>query len=102
VGLWSGRQAVTFVTASIKDWYVEHYASYYPAIRTWAATPGQDAISATSLAEAAGLVYKIADPHRELADASSATDGSGSFTLEGELSSPNKAYIVRRATACIR
>jgi hypothetical protein len=58
----AGRQAVTFVTKVNKDWYVEHYSSYYSAIHSWGPTPGQFAIRPTSLAEAAGLLYKTTDP----------------------------------------
>src|SRR6266700_6848041 len=45
----AGRQAVTFVTKVDKDWYVEHYSTYYSDLRYWGATPGQDAIHPTSL-----------------------------------------------------
>src|SRR5579872_5023623 len=58
----AGRQAVTFVTKVNKDWYVEHYPSYYSAVRSWGPTPGQSAIRPTSLAEAAGVLYKTTDP----------------------------------------
>jgi hypothetical protein len=58
----AGRQAVTFVTKVNQDWYVEHYSSYYSAVRSWGPTPGQSAIRPTSLAEAAGLLYKTTDP----------------------------------------
>jgi predicted CXXCH cytochrome family protein len=69
-----------------KDWYVEHYASYYPAIRNWAATPGQDAIAATSLVEAAGLIYKIADPQSGIAGCFEChSTGPVSFTPDGEV-----------------
>src|SRR5579859_1182642 len=52
----AGRQAVTFVTRVDKGWYVEHYSTYYSALRSWGATPGQDAIHPTSLPQAAGLL----------------------------------------------
>src|SRR5579863_924656 len=58
----AGRQAVTFVTKVNKDWYVEHYSSYYSAVHAWGPTPGQSAIRPTSLADAAGLLYKTTDP----------------------------------------
>jgi len=58
----AGRQAVTFVTKVNKDWYVEHYSSYYSAVHSWGPTPGQSAIRPTSLAVAAGLLYKTTDP----------------------------------------
>ena len=41
----AGRQAVTFVTRVDKDWYVEHYSTYYSALRSWGPTPGQDAVN---------------------------------------------------------
>ena len=63
----AGRQAVTFVTKVNKDWYVEHYASYYSAPKSWGATPGQDAIHPSTLPQAAGLLYKIADPDTGIA-----------------------------------
>ena len=58
----AGRQAVTFVTRVDKDWYVEHYSTYYSALRSWGATPGQDGIHPTQLPQAAGLLYKTSDP----------------------------------------
>jgi hypothetical protein len=58
----AGRKAVTFVTRVNKDWYVEHSASWYPALNNWAATPGQGDIRPASLAQAAGALYPIRDP----------------------------------------
>jgi len=58
----AGRQAVTFVSKVNADWYVEYYSSYYSAVHSWGPTPGQSAIRPTSLATAAGLLYKITDP----------------------------------------
>jgi len=63
----AGRQAVTFVTRVDKDWYVEHYSTYYPALRAWGPTPGQDAVNPTSLPQAAGLLYKTSDPDAGIA-----------------------------------
>jgi hypothetical protein len=57
----SGRQAVTFVSKVDKDWYVEHYTTYYSALGSWGATPGQDAIHPASLPQAAGVLYKTSD-----------------------------------------
>jgi|HubBroStandDraft_6_1064221.scaffolds.fasta_scaffold244662_2 hypothetical protein len=57
----AGRQAVTFVTKVNQDWYVEYYSSYYSAVHSWGPTPGQAAIPATSLAVAAGVLYKTTD-----------------------------------------
>jgi hypothetical protein len=58
----AGRKAVTFVTKVNQDLYVEHYASYYPAVHAWGPTPGQSAIQPTSLATAAGVLYRTTDP----------------------------------------
>ena len=58
----TGQQAVTFVTKVNKDWYVEHYSTFYPVLPAWGATPGQAEIQPASLAEAAGRVYPTADP----------------------------------------
>jgi len=63
----AGRQAVTFVSRVDKEWYVEHYTSYYSALRSWGATPGQDAIQPTTLPQAAGVLYKIKDPNTGIA-----------------------------------
>jgi len=63
----AGKQAVTFVTKINKDWYVEHYSTFYPALRAWGATPGQLEIRPVSLPEAAGRVYSISDPQSGIA-----------------------------------
>jgi hypothetical protein len=57
----AGRQAVTFVTRVDKDWYVEHYGTYYSAVRSWGPTPGQEEIHPASLPEAGGRLYSISD-----------------------------------------
>jgi len=58
----AGRQAITFVSRVSAEWYVEHYLSYYSATRAWSATPGQAAVHPSSIKEAAGVIYKVADP----------------------------------------
>ncbi len=58
----AGRQAITFVSRVSPEWYVEHYLSYYSAVRAWNATPGQAAVHPANITEAAGVIYKIADP----------------------------------------
>ena len=58
----AGEQAVTFVSRVNEDWYVEHYYSYYTALRSLAPTPGQQALEPKTLPEAVGLVYKSLDP----------------------------------------
>jgi hypothetical protein len=58
----AGRQAVTFVTRVNRDWYVEHYATWYTATNSYGPTPGHEALHPKSLREAAGLLYKITDP----------------------------------------
>ncbi len=63
----AGRQAVTFVTRINRDYYVEHFGSYYPALGAYAPTPGQDVIRPGTIAEAAGVVYKTSDPESGIA-----------------------------------
>lgn len=58
----AGQQAVTFVTRVNQDWYLEHYLTYYQAIGSFAATPGQESISASTLPQAMGVLYKPLDP----------------------------------------
>ena len=58
----AGAQAVTFVTRVNQGWYVEHYSTWYPALRAWGPTPGQAEVQPASLAEAAGVLYKKLDP----------------------------------------
>ena len=58
----AGEQAVTFVTRVNEEWYIEHYLSYYSAIKSFAPTPGQDSISANTLPLAMGILYKSTDP----------------------------------------
>ncbi|HZS52193.1 MAG TPA: multiheme c-type cytochrome [Bryobacterales bacterium] len=58
----AGAQAVTFVTRVNEQWYLEHYFSYYSGLRSFAPTPGQDAIRPSSLVSAVGLLYKALDP----------------------------------------
>ena len=58
----AGQQAVTFVTRVNQDWYLEHYLTYYRAMGSFAATPGHESISASSLPQAMGVLYKPLDP----------------------------------------
>lgn len=58
----AGEQAVTFVTRVDRDWYLEHYYSYYPLLGSLAPTPGHEAIVPKTLPEAAGLMYQALDP----------------------------------------
>ena len=58
----AGRQAVTFVTRVNQDWYVEHYASWYAATKSYGPTPGQGDLHPKNMQEAAGVLYKISDP----------------------------------------
>jgi hypothetical protein len=81
----AGRQAVTFVSRVNQDWYVEHYLSYYPPLKSFAATPGQSEIKPTTLAQAAGLLYKTADPKAGIAGCFEChSTGPVMFTAEGE------------------
>jgi hypothetical protein len=59
----AGRQAITFVSRINSDWYVEHYASYFPAAHVWGPTPGQDGIQPVGLPQAAGLLYNTIGPY---------------------------------------
>jgi hypothetical protein len=59
----AGRQASTFVTKVNKDWYVEHYATWYPVVNSYGPTPGQEAVHPKSIAEAAGVLYNLKDPN---------------------------------------
>jgi len=63
----AGRQAVTFVSRVDKDWYVEHYATWYPALRAWGATPGQSELQPATLPQAAGRIYSVSDPQAGIA-----------------------------------
>lgn len=58
----AGRQAITFVTRVNQEWYIEHYASWYTATKSYGPTPGQEALHPKAMQEAAGVLYKIADP----------------------------------------
>lgn len=58
----SGHQAITFVSRVSKDWYVEHYPTFYTAVGDFGATPGQAAVEAAALRDAAGVLYKTDDP----------------------------------------
>ena len=57
----AGEQAVTFVSRLNQDWYLEHYFSYYPAISSMAATPGQEGLRSNALPLAIGLQYRSVD-----------------------------------------
>jgi hypothetical protein len=58
----AGEQAVTFVSRIDRDWYLEHFLTFYRSTATMAATPGQNPAAPKTLPEAAGLVYKAIDP----------------------------------------
>lgn len=60
----AGRQAVTFVTRVNEDWYLEHAVSYYPLIKFFGVTPGQDVLRPKSIQEAAGVLYALNDPSK--------------------------------------
>jgi hypothetical protein len=87
----AGRQAVTFVSRVNEEWYVEHYASYYPALSSYGATPGQSSLQPDSLPHAAGVVYKIHDPDTGIAgcfqchSTGAVTFGAGGRVQLGEL-----------------
>lgn len=58
----SGQQAVTFISRINEEAYLEHPLSYYPRLRQFAATPGHDDRSPSSIEAAAGLPYRTLDP----------------------------------------
>jgi hypothetical protein len=58
----AGRQAVTLVSRTDRNWYLEHYFTYHTGIRRMGSTPGQQDRQPASLPEAAGFVYKSRDP----------------------------------------
>ena len=76
----SGRQAITFVSRVSPDYYVEHFASYYPPAQAWGPTPGQDTLQPADLPRAAGLLYKTADPETGV-DGCFACHSTGPVTL---------------------
>lgn len=58
----AGDQAVTFVSRINRDWYLEHYYSFYSATGKMAPTAGHSALQPRTLPEAMGLPYKTSDP----------------------------------------
>ena len=58
----AGEQAVTFVSRLDGDWYLEHYFTYYSAIRTLAPTPGHEGYRSNTLPLAKGVLYRSVDP----------------------------------------
>ncbi len=58
----AGDQAVTLVTRIDRDWYLEHYLSYYRALNGMAPTAGHAVLKPKTLPEAMGLPYKSTDP----------------------------------------
>lgn len=82
----AGRQAVTFATRANRDWYIEHFASFYPALQNWAATPGQAAVHPKTLPEAAGVLYPTTDPDKGIAGCFEChSTGPVSFDNEGQV-----------------
>jgi hypothetical protein len=57
----AGDQAVTFVSRVDPEAYLEHYFSYYTQTRSMGITPGQEALPAGSIADAAGFVHRGLD-----------------------------------------
>jgi hypothetical protein len=82
----AGQQAVTFVTKVNKDWYVEHYSTFYTMLRAWGATPGQEELRPASLPEAAGRIYSVSDPNEGIAGCFEChSTGPVSFDSTGEV-----------------
>jgi hypothetical protein len=57
----AGQQAVTFVSRLDEEWYLEHYFSYYSAIRSLAPSPGHEGYRSFSVRLASGVAYKSVD-----------------------------------------
>ena len=57
----AGDQAVTFVSRTAPEQYREYYFSYYTRTGSMDVTPGQEAIPAMNLDEAAGFVHRGLD-----------------------------------------
>jgi hypothetical protein len=57
----AGDQAVTFVSRTAPDAYLEHYFSYYTRTRQMGITPGQEALAAPGISDAAGFVHRGLD-----------------------------------------
>jgi hypothetical protein len=82
----AGRQAVTFVTRVNQDWYVEHYASWYNATKSYGPTPGQGDLHPRNMQEAAGVLYKISDPQSGIQGCFEChSTGPVSFDAKGEV-----------------
>jgi hypothetical protein len=58
----AGDQAVTFVSRVNREWYLEHYFTFYSALGRMAPTAGHQALRPKTLPEAMGLPYKTTDP----------------------------------------
>jgi hypothetical protein len=94
----SGAQAVTFVSKVSPDWYVEHYTTYYSALRSWGPTPGQSDLRPISLPEAAGLLYKTHDPQTGIAGCFAChSTGPVAFASTGD---PRLTELGVRCEAC--
>jgi hypothetical protein len=59
----AGNHAVTFVSRLREDLYLEHAFSYYSDTKTLDITPGHEMIKPTSIYQAVGLPYPVADPN---------------------------------------
>ena len=57
----AGSQAITFVSRLSTEHYLEHYFSYYPAIRGFGPTPGQTGLRSNTLDLASGYMYRAGD-----------------------------------------
>lgn len=79
----SGVQAVTFVSRVDRNYYVEHFHSYYTALNALGPTPGQDALKPANLGESAGLLYKTRDPATGI-DGCFACHSTGVLAFDGE------------------
>jgi Cytochrome c554 and c-prime len=62
----AGSQAVTFASQANRDWYLEHAFSYYAGAGSYAATPGQPAPAADTLAAALGRLFRSGGENGEM------------------------------------
>jgi hypothetical protein len=82
----SGTQAITFVSRVNEGLYLEHYSTWYTALKSWGATPGQAVLQPTSIAESAGVLYPKLDPATGISGCFEChSTGPVSFTAAGEV-----------------
>jgi predicted CXXCH cytochrome family protein len=93
----AGEQAVTFVSRVDKNWYVEHYFSYYPLLSRMGVTPGQQDLQARTLPEAVGRMYEALDANEGMAGCFQC-HSTGSVETSGDALQPHETGV--RCEAC--